>query len=101
MNVDLLHIAECPSWHSAYDRLRLALDATGHADTPIDVALIDTPEDARRTAFAGSPTILIDGADLFPSDAQVHELACRIYFTPLGIAGAPTQEQIATALVES
>jgi hypothetical protein len=51
--------------------------------------------------FAGSPTILVDGADLFPDGARASDLACRIYRTPTGIAGLPTTEQIVEALTAS
>ena len=64
----------------------------------VAVELLATPEDTIGTAFAGSPTIEVDGTDLFPSDGATNDLACRVYRTPTGLAGLPTQEQIVEAL---
>jgi hypothetical protein len=66
--------------------------------TAITHTLIASPAAAAEVPFAGSPTILIDGADLFPSDGRTSDLACRVYLTPAGLAGQPTQEQIQAAL---
>jgi hypothetical protein len=48
-------------------------------------------------SFHGSPTIIVDGHDPFPTAGQPG-LACRIYQTPAGPAGAPTVEQLRSAL---
>jgi len=98
VRIELLHIAECPNWEATSHLLRAALDATGHPDTPITVTLISSPESAERVPFAGSPTILVDGTDLFPSGERTYELACRMYLTSTGLAGHPTQEQIKESL---
>ncbi len=98
MRVRLLRIDECPNWADAEVRLRAALDELGLSDTPVAVELLATPEDTVGTAFAGSPTIEVDGTDLFPSDGATNDLACRVYRTPTGLAGLPTQEQIVEAL---
>ena len=66
MNITLLHIEECPSWEEAGERLERALAATGHGDERVDVVLLNTPEEAGQYPFAGSPTILVGGVDLFP-----------------------------------
>ncbi len=100
MNVQLLHIDECPNWEETGVLLRNALDAVGRPDLAIDTVLLTTPEEAGRYAFAGSPTILIDGKDLFPSGGTTTDLACRVYNTGTRLAGSPTEEQITQALRE-
>jgi hypothetical protein len=60
--------------------------------------LVESPEDADELGFRGSPSITVDGADLFAAEDQPIGLSCRIYQTPEGPAGSPTVEQIATAL---
>ncbi|ERK72744.1 MULTISPECIES: hypothetical protein [Leifsonia] len=98
MNVIVLHIDDCPNWVEASDRVRAALDLvrpTAHLET----RTVTTPDEATVLGFAGSPTILVDGQDLFdgiPTDA----LACRVYRTPEGLAGAPTTGMIIEALRE-
>lgn len=56
--------------------------------------VLTTPGDSVGTAFAGSPTITIDGKDVFPADGGSAELACRLYLTPDGLAGLPTVDQL-------
>ncbi|TFD08177.1 thioredoxin family protein [Cryobacterium sp. TMT1-66-1] len=96
--IELLYIAGCPNSVQALIRLQRAVDNTMHSNTVITSTLIDSAETAGQVLFAGSPTILVDGVDLFPSDGRTSDLACRIYVTPNGMAGAPTQEQIEAAL---
>jgi hypothetical protein len=98
MEIEVLHIEECPSWVEAGKRLETALATTGHATTIITYRLIQTPEDASQVPFAGSPTITLDGRDLFPSDGRTTDLACRIYSTPAGLAALPTTEQLQEAI---
>ena len=98
MRAEVLYIEECANWEEAGRSLRAALDSAGHPDVPIGFTLVASGTEAARVHFAGSPTILIDGQDLFPSDGRTSDLACRVYVTPNGLAGRPTQEQLETAL---
>lgn len=98
MTVEILHIDECPSWKSAETLTREALATLGRTDVLVTTRLLTTPEEAAQTPFAGSPTITINGADVFPSDGRTSDLACRVYATPHGLKGTPTTEQITAAL---
>ena len=98
MNVEVLHIEDCPNWVEAGSRLREALNATGLAETTITYRLLSTPQEAAQVPFAGSPTITIDGEDLFPTGGLTTDLACRVYPTPTGLAGLPTTDQILDAI---
>jgi len=60
--------------------------------------LVDTLEDAERVGFHGSPSILVDGVDVFAGPNAAVGLSCRVYRTPDGPAGAPTMEQLRAAL---
>jgi len=48
--------------------------------------------------FHGSPSILVDGVDLFAEPGAGVGLSCRVYRTPEGLSGAPTVEQLRAAL---
>lgn len=98
MDVEVLHIDDCPNWTEAGQRLTAALTATGHAEEQIRYVLIDSATLAERHHFAGSPTLLVDGVDLFPDGAPTVDLACRVYRTRDGLARLPTTEQIIEAL---
>jgi hypothetical protein len=94
VNIEILHIEECDNWSDAGQRVRATLNATGHPDIGVENRLLQTSEEAAAVPFAGSPTILLDGTDPFPSDGRTTELACRIYPTATGFAGMPTVEQL-------
>ncbi|MEG9224884.1 hypothetical protein [Aeromicrobium sp. Sec7.5] len=98
MKVQVLHIDECPNTAVASGRVRAALDALGKTDVPVELVLVKTQTVAASTDFGGSPTILVDGQDLFPEATRVDTLACRVYWTTSGLAGAPTSVQIESAL---
>lgn len=100
MKAEILHIEECPSWEPVGRDLREVLDATGHDDVPLTYTLLESSEQAAEVPFAGSPTILVDGIDLFPTAPHTTDLACRVYLTPGGLRPRPTREQIEQALAE-
>ncbi|QUW18171.1 hypothetical protein [Agrococcus sp. Marseille-Q4369] len=97
MKVQLLHLDDCPNTGDAEARTRGALDTLGLTDVLIESVTIRTEAEATSNRFGGSPTALVDGADLFPA-TPVRSLACRVYATEKGFAGAPTQAQLEEAL---
>ena len=101
MEARVVYFDGCPNWQVAGERLRLALDQSGHRDVPISWTRVDTEEQAIAAGFAGSPTILVDGEDVFASgEAWTGGLACRLYWTSHGPAGAPTVEDLIATLAK-
>ncbi len=98
MEVVLLYFDGCPTWRVTEQRLTQALALAGAPDTPVTRRQVTTPEEAERLAFRGSPTVLIDGRDPFAAADAPVGLACRLYATPQGRAGAPTVEQLVAAV---
>lgn len=94
MRITLQYFDGCPNWRVAEDRLREALADLGRPDQAIDYQRVESPEEAERVSFGGSPTILIDGVDPFADPAGPAGYACRVY---AGNA-APTVEQFHRAL---
>lgn len=94
-DVTLLYFDGCPSWQVADERLRTLQDELGFT---LERELVETPEAAEARAFRGSPTILVDGRDVFAKGDEPVGLSCRIYQTPEGPAGAPTVDQLREAL---
>ena len=74
MEVALLYWEGCPSHAAALKDLRAALGD----GVPIAVREIETEEQAVAERFPGSPTIRVDGEDLFPID-DPPGLTCRVY----------------------
>lgn len=93
-DIRLRYFDGCPSWELAHDRIRATLRELRSDDTPLSLERVESLEDAERLGFVGSPTILIDGRDAFPSTGSTFGLACRVYETPAGLAGCPTIDQL-------
>lgn len=92
MDIDLLYFEGCPSWKVADERL--AVIAADRPDLRVTRRAVETVEEAERLGFHGSPSILLDGVDVFAEPGATAGLSCRIYRTPAGPAGAPTIEQL-------
>ncbi|MFI8522750.1 hypothetical protein ACIGEZ_33900 [Streptomyces sp. NPDC085481] len=98
MEIEILAVPDCPHQQLAEERLRQALDESGLAATDITTRVIADQAEAERSRFTGSPTILLDGRDPFAERGAIPSLACRIYRTPDGPAGAPGVDQLRWAL---
>lgn len=92
MEITLQYFDGCPNWKPA-DR-RLAQIAAEHPEIRVTRQRVETVEDAERMGFHGSPSILVNGVDVFAGPDAGVGLACRVYATPDGRAGAPTLEQL-------
>lgn len=99
MQVKVLYFDDCPNWKVARQRLQEALRAAGLASTvEVSYQTVETPEEAERVGFRGSPTILVDGRDPWTDGGATGGLSCRIYVTEHGPDGAPSVAQLAQAL---
>jgi hypothetical protein len=79
MRVELLWWEGCPSHPETLADLERALAAAG-LDNHVEMVEIESDEQARREHFPGSPTIRIDGEDIFPGpDGEPYSLTCRVY----------------------
>lgn len=97
MKIELLHITECPSWTTCLRSLKHALIDLD-IDLEINVRRLDSFGPEGSVQFHGSPTILVDGHDIFPVDDYDGALSCRVYRTPEGLRGMPSQGQITEQL---
>ena len=94
MAVELLFWEGCPSHPEALADLRAAL--RGRAE--VVVREITTEEQAIAERFPGSPTIRVDGEDLFPT-SEAPSLTCRIYRLADGrFSPTPDPEALRAAL---
>jgi len=98
VRIALRYFEGCPNWRLAEARLRRALSEIGAPATEIALERVETPEEAERLAFRGSPTVLVDGRDPFAEEAAPVGLGCRVYRTERGPEGAPSEAQLRAAL---
>ena len=92
----MLYFEDCPSWEQADNHLRTL--ASEMPTFTVRYQIVDTDEAAQLYRFRGSPSIHVDGHDLFADSDTPVGLACRIYQTPSGPAGSPTLDQLRQAL---
>ncbi|HVM15812.1 MAG TPA: hypothetical protein VM287_15975 [Egibacteraceae bacterium] len=95
MDVTVLYFDGCPHWELTDQRLSALADELGLA---VSHRKVTSPQEADRLHFRGSPTILVDGRDVFAQGDEPVGLSCRVYQTPQGPAGAPTVAQLREVL---
>jgi hypothetical protein len=97
MRIEVLTISGCPHRVLATARVREALDRSG-LDAAVVERVVDDAAAVATSGMAGSPTILLDGRDLFASAAAQPSLSCRLYCSEAGVEGAPTVPALTDAL---
>lgn len=98
MHVELLYFDGCPTYRGTEETLKRVL-AGEDMDAEVELVAVNTDEEAGRLRFPGSPTVRIDGLDLFPVPERQHwRLGCRVYATPEGLRGSPTARMFEEAL---
>jgi hypothetical protein len=96
VDITVLYVEGCPHVALACRRVADALDRLGVTATSTQ-RLVHTDTEAAWTGFRGSPTILVDGVDPFPTNSAAG-LSCRLYRGEAGVQGAPTVDQLIEVL---
>jgi phosphatidylglycerophosphate synthase len=97
MTVTIQYLPGCPNVALARRHVEDALRVLGGPGPRVVLQQMDDPRQAEAEGFAGSPTVLIDGVDPFPRPPG-GGFTCRVYPTADGVKGAPSVEQIVTAV---
>jgi hypothetical protein len=98
MEIEILYFDGCPSYRTVEKTLREVLAKEG-IEAEVDMVAVNNYEAAQRLRVPGSPTIRVDGQDLFPVPQRAsYALGCRTYATPEGLRGSPTAEMLREAL---
>ena len=101
MKIEILYFDGCPTYRTAEETLRGVLAEQGIEGT-VELVAVNTDDEARQLRFPGSPTIRLDGRDLFPvPEREDWRLGCRVYATPEGLRGYPTAEMFKEALARA
>ena len=98
MKMEILYFDGCQTYLKAEKTLREVLKEQGIA-AEVELVAVNTDEEAQELHFAGSPTIRVDGEDLFPVPERAeYALGCKMYATSEGLRGSPTVEMFREAL---
>lgn len=97
MRLQILHVPDCLGAEALNGVLGPLLEA--RPDIQVTRQIVTTEDEAGRVGMTGSPTILADGRDPFPSPGQQPSLSCRLYPGEDGhLCPAPTAAQLREAL---
>lgn len=76
VNIGVLFIEGCSGLLSIANNIKEVI-AEEAVDANISLILIETPEDARRLQFTGSPTVRINGIDIEPNRQTIKNYCLR------------------------
>ena len=97
--IEFQYFDGCPSHKQALTNLKEVL---AELDIEVDFALVnvESPEQAEKLEFYGSPTIKVDGRDLEGRSGEF-SYNCRLYDIDGELSGIPTKEYIRERLLNS
>lgn len=80
MEIELLHVQDCPTWKKALENIEQVQEEKG-IDTKLKVKKIQSKEEAEKYRFFGSPQVNIDGDDIEvqKKDGEFNPEGCRLY----------------------
>lgn len=95
MKIEILYFAGCPTYKKAEANVRKALFEL-HRHAAITLQNIENEQQAIANKFLGSPTVRVNGTDVYPParESTDYAIKCRIYQTSEGLTGWPDVEMI-------
>ncbi len=90
--IEFLYFEGCPSYKQALAYLKEIIDEE-KLDTNIELVLVESPEDAQKVGFQGSPSLKINGRDMEGKEGGI-SFTCRIYNIDGVLTGIPSKEYI-------
>lgn len=91
MKVQVLHVPECANADLLVQRLTVLIAGR----SAVEQRVVREQGQAEAWGMTGSPTLLVDGIDPFPSEDRPPALACRIYRDDAGRPiGVPSLAQL-------
>lgn len=97
LELTVLTVPDCPN--EAVLRARLARALTEHPGAVVTSRVIDDAAEAARWGMHGSPTLLINGVDVFAAPGTTAGVSCRLHRDDTGsTGGAPSVAALREAL---
>ena len=77
MKIEFLYFSGCPNSEPTLENLKAALS---EMNIDVDLSLVDVDPDVFKRPFLGSPSIVVNGIDLYTlSHPDAFEFACRTF----------------------
>jgi hypothetical protein len=99
MEIKLLYFDGCPSWQNALASLQKIIKEEG-LEIPVNLVEVKSDREATDDKFLGSPSFHVSGQDFWPENRDSYSMCCRIYNTPQGLKGWPTDGMLRQRLFE-
>ena len=93
MDLELLYIDGCSSWHQTLENLRQALRLEG-VSLRVSLVRVVGARHAKSLGLQGCPSIRVGGRDLLPEVTDISGLVCKLYRAFEGLSGCPTVQMI-------
>lgn len=97
LEIDILYTSDCTDWEVT-GQLVAEIVQELSLEAEIRYWLIENDRQALQAYFVGSPTVRVEGNDLFPVQGATAGLRLRSYLTDEGIMGHPTLQMLRDAL---
>ncbi len=96
LKIEFLYFEGCPGFQETLGILRNIITEEGLEACVVPVTI----EPHGSADFSGSPSLFVDGEELFPTERLGQGMSCRIYSTPEGPKNHPTATMMREALAE-
>lgn len=97
MKIEFYYFDGCPSYKKALDHLKEIIDEE-NINADLKLIRVDSPEDAQKVGFQGSPSIRINGQDM-EGRRDSYNFSCRIYNIDGAFTGIPSKDYIRAKLL--
>ena len=97
-NIQFLYFEGCPSHKPALAYLKEIIEDE-KIDTNLEMVCVDSPEEAQKAGFQGSPSIKINGIDLEGKN-DGFSFNCRLYNVDGKLTGTPSKEFIKQRILQ-
>ena len=78
--IEFQYFSGCPNAKATLANLRKTLTELEVPDSALRITEVPDIESAKETRFQGSPTILVDGVDIYTGSKPVgYNYSCRVY----------------------
>lgn len=99
-SIEFQYFQGCPNADSTLINLREALSELNFSENCLKLTDVPSPELAKELKFQGSPSILIDGKDIYTGEPPCNfSYACRLYRFDVKQTGVIPKEFILQKLI--